>query len=61
MGAKNPPAHEQPGKVYGLEGFGVEIVERVPIEMKPQKFDEFYLETKKNKMGHILPICIKSE
>ena len=44
-----------PEKVYGLEGFGVEIVERVPIEMKPQKFDEFYLETKKNKMGHILP------
>ena len=31
-----------PEKIYGLEGFGVEIVERVPIEMKPQKFDEFY-------------------
>ena len=44
-----------PEKIYGLEGFGVEIVERVPIEMKAQKFDEFYLETKKNKMGHILP------
>ncbi|MBC3537602.1 bifunctional 3,4-dihydroxy-2-butanone-4-phosphate synthase/GTP cyclohydrolase II [Megasphaera hominis] len=44
-----------PLKIYGLEGFGVEIVERVPIEMAPQKFDEFYLETKKNKMGHILP------
>ena len=44
-----------PEKIYGLEGFGVEIVERVPIEMEPQKFDEFYLETKKNKMGHILP------
>lgn len=44
-----------PEKIYGLEGFGVEIVERVPIEMKPQKYDEFYLETKKEKMGHILP------
>lgn len=44
-----------PLKVYGLEGFGVEITERVPIEMRPQEFDEFYLETKKNKMGHILP------
>ena len=44
-----------PEKIYGLEGFGVEIVERVPIEMKPQEFDEFYLETKKHKMGHILP------
>lgn len=44
-----------PLKIYGLEGFGVEIVERVPIEMPAQKFDEFYLETKKNKMGHILP------
>ncbi|MCH4187202.1 MAG: bifunctional 3,4-dihydroxy-2-butanone-4-phosphate synthase/GTP cyclohydrolase II [Megasphaera sp.] len=44
-----------PQKVYGLEGFGVDIVERVPIEMEAQKFDEFYLETKKNKMGHILP------
>ena len=43
-----------PLKIYGLEGFGVEIVERVPIEMPAQKFDEFYLETKKNKMGHIL-------
>ena len=36
-----------PEKVYGLEGFGVEIVERVPIEMKPQKFDEFYFGNEK--------------
>ena len=43
-----------PLKIYGLEGFGVEIVERVPIEMPAQIFDEFYLETKKNKMGHFL-------
>jgi 3,4-dihydroxy 2-butanone 4-phosphate synthase/GTP cyclohydrolase II len=43
-----------PQKIYGLEGFGVEIVERVPIEMAAQEDDLFYLETKKNKMGHIL-------
>ena len=43
-----------PEKVYGLDGFGVEIVERVPIEIAPQKDDAFYLHTKKVKMGHIL-------
>lgn len=42
-----------PEKVYGLDGFGVEIVERVPIEITPQKYDEFYLRTKQEKMGHI--------
>lgn len=42
-----------PEKVYGLDGFGVEIVERVPIEIAPQKYDIFYLRTKKEKMGHI--------
>ena len=43
-----------PLKVYGLSGYNLEIVERVPIEMEPGKFDEFYLRTKKEKMGHIL-------
>ena len=42
-----------PERVYGLDGFGVEIVERVPIEITPQKYDEFYLRTKQEKMGHI--------
>lgn len=42
-----------PSKIYGLDGFGVEIVERVPIEIAPQKDDAFYLRTKKEKMGHL--------
>jgi 3,4-dihydroxy 2-butanone 4-phosphate synthase/GTP cyclohydrolase II len=43
-----------PLKVYGLQGYNLEIVERVPIEIEPQDNDRFYLETKKIKMGHIL-------
>lgn len=42
-----------PEKIYGLDGFGVEIVERVPIEIQPEQYDEFYLRTKKEKMGHL--------
>ena len=42
-----------PTKVYGLDGFGVSIVERVPIEIALQEDDEFYLQTKQQKMGHI--------
>lgn len=42
-----------PTKVYGLDGFGVSIVERVPIEIAPQEDDKFYLQTKQQKMGHI--------
>lgn len=42
-----------PDKIYGLEGFGLEIKERVPIEIQPQKFDAFYMRTKQEKMGHI--------
>ncbi|WP_394266637.1 bifunctional 3,4-dihydroxy-2-butanone-4-phosphate synthase/GTP cyclohydrolase II [Anaerotignum sp.] len=42
-----------PTKVYGLDGFGVSIVERVPIEIEPQADDAFYLQTKQQKMGHI--------
>jgi 3,4-dihydroxy 2-butanone 4-phosphate synthase/GTP cyclohydrolase II len=43
-----------PDKVYGLSGFGMEIIERVPIQMKANSHDLFYLKTKKEKMGHIL-------
>lgn len=43
-----------PDKVYGLSGFGIEIKERVPIQMDATDYDLFYLRTKKDKMGHIL-------
>ncbi|MDE7364892.1 MAG: bifunctional 3,4-dihydroxy-2-butanone-4-phosphate synthase/GTP cyclohydrolase II, partial [Ruminococcus sp.] len=43
-----------PDKVYGLSGFGLEIKERVPIQMDATTFDLFYLKTKRDRMGHIL-------
>ncbi len=45
-----------PLKVYGLSGYNLEIVERVPIKMEPGKYDLFYLKTKQDKMGHILDL-----
>ena len=43
-----------PQKISGLQGYGLEIVERVPIVAAPTPFDARYLETKKNKMGQLL-------
>lgn len=45
-----------PDKVYQLEEFGLEISERVPIQMKVTPYDAFYLKTKKKRMGHIINI-----
>jgi 3,4-dihydroxy 2-butanone 4-phosphate synthase/GTP cyclohydrolase II len=43
-----------PRKFFGLEGYGLKIVERVPIEVPPSEYDRRYLQTKKDKMGHLL-------
>ncbi|MEF2560264.1 MAG: bifunctional 3,4-dihydroxy-2-butanone-4-phosphate synthase/GTP cyclohydrolase II [Eggerthellaceae bacterium] len=45
-----------PDKVYQLSEFGMEIVERVPIQMPATDFDRFYLQTKQEKMGHLLDV-----
>lgn len=43
-----------PDKVYQLSEFGLEIKERVPIQMEATAYDMFYLKTKQKRMGHIL-------
>ena len=44
-----------PAKRAGLEGYGLEVVERVPIEVAPNAHNLRYLQTKRDKMGHLLP------
>ena len=41
-----------PRKRAGLEGYGLEIVENVPIEVDPNPHNQFYLQTKRDKLGH---------
>ncbi|MCL4539630.1 MAG: bifunctional 3,4-dihydroxy-2-butanone-4-phosphate synthase/GTP cyclohydrolase II [Bacteroidetes bacterium] len=43
-----------PKKIVGLEGYGLEIVERVPIEIEPNEENQKYLETKRDKLGHLI-------
>ena len=43
-----------PAKRAGLEGYGLEVVERVPIETEPNEFNIRYLDTKRRRMGHLL-------
>jgi 3,4-dihydroxy 2-butanone 4-phosphate synthase/GTP cyclohydrolase II len=45
-----------PVKRAGLEGYGIEIVENIPLQIPPNEYNEFYLKTKKNKMGHFLEL-----
>ncbi len=43
-----------PKKIVGLEGYGLEVVERVPIEIEPNEENQKYLETKRDKLGHLI-------
>ena len=45
-----------PKKVIGLEGYGLKISERIPLEIEPNEENEFYLKIKKDKMGHLLDL-----
>jgi 3,4-dihydroxy 2-butanone 4-phosphate synthase/GTP cyclohydrolase II len=43
-----------PKKIIGLEGYGLKVVKRIPVETKPHDKNIIYLKTKKKKLGHIL-------
>jgi 3,4-dihydroxy 2-butanone 4-phosphate synthase/GTP cyclohydrolase II len=42
-----------PKKIVGLEGYGLRVIERVPIETPPSDANRFYLRTKHDKLGHL--------
>ena len=52
--AKMKLMSNNPTKRAGLIGYGLEILERVPIEIESNEHNEFYLETKRDKMGHLI-------
>ena len=43
-----------PKKIVGLEGYDLQIVDRVPLLIEPNEFNEGYMQTKENRMGHLL-------
>jgi 3,4-dihydroxy 2-butanone 4-phosphate synthase/GTP cyclohydrolase II len=49
-----------PKKIIGLTGYGLEVVERVPLEVHPNKHNERYLTTKRDKLGHLILIDAKN-
>jgi 3,4-dihydroxy 2-butanone 4-phosphate synthase/GTP cyclohydrolase II len=50
-----------PKKIVGLEGYGLELVDRVPIEMISNPKNAKYLQTKKERMGHLLTLVSSTE
>jgi 3,4-dihydroxy 2-butanone 4-phosphate synthase/GTP cyclohydrolase II len=44
-----------PAKIEGLERYGIEVVERIPLSMPPNPSNVGYLRTKREKMGHLFP------
>jgi 3,4-dihydroxy 2-butanone 4-phosphate synthase/GTP cyclohydrolase II len=43
-----------PRKVVGLEGYGLEIIKQLPIKIRPNPHNEKYLKTKREKLGHLI-------
>jgi 3,4-dihydroxy 2-butanone 4-phosphate synthase/GTP cyclohydrolase II len=43
-----------PKKIIGIEGYGLKVTRRVPVEIQPSRANKRYLKTKKEKMGHLL-------
>jgi 3,4-dihydroxy 2-butanone 4-phosphate synthase/GTP cyclohydrolase II len=43
-----------PKKIYGIDGYGLQIVDEVPLRIDPTQHNEAYLKTKKEKLGHTL-------
>ena len=50
-----------PKKIVGLNAYGLEIVERVPIEIKANPENENYLQTKRDKLGHLILLNSKDQ
>ncbi len=50
-----------PAKIEGLERHGIEVVERIPLETTPNPSNLEYLRTKREKMGHLLPMDVRLE
>ena len=50
-----------PRKIVGLKGYGLEITERIPLEIRPNENNRRYLETKQKKLGHLLHIGVNDE
>jgi len=50
-----------PVKRAALEGYGLHIVENIPLEVEPNPYNKFYLQTKKDKMGHSLELTYKNK
>ena len=50
-----------PDKIYQLEDYGMIITERMPIQVPPTVHDAFYLQTKQDRMGHLLNLNKEDE
>ena len=50
-----------PKKIAGLEGFGLKIVGREPITIEPTKYNLAYMNTKRDKMGHMLGMTVEQQ